>query len=954
MGELKWTERSILGYLAGLGVATYVVAWNSNWGSLHSGLAVALLAVGFAALAGGTRSGSAAQTSTRRLVALLAILLVISTAGLAGIHLSGDPAWINQLSASPGGDATLWQVQTTFLSVGFAGLAIAAQLFAETPLAIGASRGRVLEHVWADKFVGVGLVANAVIGMETIWFPSDVGTLAVAVFWFLPTLVLLAWSTVRLMQLFSRPSQLDEVVRSALVQTLSRRLDVVSRRYAEARAQLAGLVESGQLVETLDPSAAAVRVQVPHAGLVIKGIKPQAIRRAFAFLAPRATQTGSGVTETAELYTHPQLALDIEPGDRTRIGDTAFRVSTSQRLDNGAQVRLTRLLQLSIEYESPEFVTPDEETDRDIANLKDTIGTSLRAGAFGTAERALELLGQVVRRVWTASPDRLNSSRRSTFTRRDWLFRSIGEVEQDVILSRRAAGLFVDHAMTRALEAHRTGSPEYVDDCLRSFTRLWIDVLRLGDTREFDSLPSRIATCLQSLASFAFSASDQREDFQARATWAIVELVKLALDARRPDAARMAARELKGLFAYSDRNGSGRAHVRAGQLVLSGWLNYLSDKNDDRFPADDELRILVTPDGRWSEILRARGLAERGAAPFSRWDWWEMDTSSSGEAQVLELSHYIDRAQLAALASSYGPLPRAHDQETASAYQRFMRLLGESGRDLERNEIALRNALNEEISRWESAENERLAYEPLSAGRLSALQAKIREDLSPDRRLAAQIPNVEVVPDYVQEPRPILGLNFRVPRHYLVDEIFNQTYADPNDLGRVIARGLIDGEDQRIVRELRSLDVGVASPHAGAIRQRIADLGDEAADFVLVTPYGGFLEDDDWYSIEFREALAKVIHIETSALDGEAILFDRRSALVSCRRPEEKVGLDPVLNTSVAFGVFEDVTGEGEPQVRIEAGEYFVIWRADAPRVFRFGDKPGPLGPDADAGARRV
>jgi hypothetical protein len=434
----------------------------------------------------------------------------------------------------------------------------------------------------------------------------------------------------------------------------------------------------------------------------------------------------------------------------------------------------------------------------------------------------------------------------------------------------------------------------------------------------------------------------------------MVELVKLALDAHRHEAARMAARELRGLFQYSDRDGSGRAHVRAGQLVLSGWLEYLADKNDDRFPADHELRTLVTPDGRWSEILQARGLAERGAAPFSRWDWWEMDTSSSGEAQVLELSHYIDRAQLAALASSYGPLPRAHDQETASAYKRFMRLLDDSGRDLSRNETGLRKALGEEVNRWELAENERLAHEPLSASRLSALRAKIEEDLNRDSRLAAHIPNVEDVPDNVEEPRPILGLNFRVPRHYLVDEIFNQTYADPKDLGRVIARGFIDGEDQRIIRELRSLDVGVAPPKARAIRQRIADLGDEAADFVLVTPYGGFLDDDDWYSLESREALAKVIHIETSALDGEAILFDRRSALVSCRRPEEKIGLAPVLNTSVAFGVFEDVAGEGEPQVRIETGEYFVIWQADAPRVFRFGDEPGPLGTDAEAGGEGV
>ena len=42
----------------------------------------------------------------------------------------------------------------------------------------------------------------------------------------------------------------------------------------------------------------------------------------------------------------------------------------------------------------------------------------------------------------------------------------------------------------------------------------------------------RITTCVQNLAAYSFSTADQRDDLQARATWAMVELVKLALDAR--------------------------------------------------------------------------------------------------------------------------------------------------------------------------------------------------------------------------------------------------------------------------------------------------------------------------------------------------------------------------------------------------------------------------------------
>ena len=137
----------------------------------------------------------------------------MSVALLAIARGTCDPQWLKlYLPTTPGGDGILWQVQTTFLSVGFAGLAIAAQLFVEAPLAIGASRRRVLEYIGAGWFVGVGLV----LAIETIWLSSGLGVLAVALVWFVPTVLLLVKSAVRLMDLFGNPSLLDEVVRTAM------------------------------------------------------------------------------------------------------------------------------------------------------------------------------------------------------------------------------------------------------------------------------------------------------------------------------------------------------------------------------------------------------------------------------------------------------------------------------------------------------------------------------------------------------------------------------------------------------------------------------------------------------------------------------------------------------------------------------------------------------------------
>lgn len=872
----------------------------------------------------------------RRGKTLLMCSLLASVVLLALARYMGDPHWLTaHLPAAHGGDGILWQVQTTFLSVGFAGLAIAAQLFAESPLAIGASRGRVLEYVGAHRFVAVGLVANAVIGIETIWLSSGLGVLGVSLGWFVPTVVLLVRSTLELVNLFGHPTLLDELIRSSLVGALASRLEDASSKYLEATKQLDGLF--GSLIG-LGSSAVTFRVPVSRDGRVVKAIKPDSVKQARSLLAYLSADSRSAEAGNPGNCMSPQITRNIEPGDRIRLGETAFQVFTPGELEARQQDLITRILQASIDFEREDAVTPDEEMDREIAHLKDAVGTSIRSGSFATAERAVELLGHVMRGVWLRNLENIASSRRSSLARRELLFRSIGDVEQDVVLGPRSAEMFIGQAMKRALEAPPIGSSEYVDECLRSFTRIWFDVLRQGE-REFDQVPSRIVICVHSLA--AYSAPDQREALSTRATWAMVELVKLALDAHKTDAAVLAAEGLGGLFRHSDRDGIGRTHVRAGQLILSGWLDYLADKHDDRDPADADLRKMVTPDGTLTEILDARHLAQRGETPFSRWDLWETKLSVSVRAQVLELPHYIDKAQLAALAGADGPLPPINNQETASDYQRFVRLLDGRESVLAKAESALKVRLGEEIAKWKTAENQRLASEPISDARVDVLRNALEDKLDASPRLANEIPRVDDPP--VDVSRQILGMNLRITRHYLVDDTFDQTYADPADIGDTIARSIADGEERQIVELLRSLQHVRLEPSVRAIREQIDALGDHAECHVLLTPYGGLMDLNSWYSNEFSEAVTRVIHIETSALNDEAILFDARTTLVSYREPEEKEGLSPVGGTSIALGAFDDVQEGDEPQVRLEVGEYFVVWPGVDPRVYGFGTDPNTL-----------
>ncbi|WP_348788846.1 hypothetical protein [Leifsonia sp. NPDC080035] len=585
-----------------------------------------------------------------REVTIVACALLLSVVLLIVFHSAGDAAWVHRyLSPVAGSDAAIWQVQTTFLSVGFAGLTIAAQLFAEAPLAIGTSRKRVLAYIGASWFVTAGLAGNAVMALESIWLQSATGVV-IAFAWLAATAVLLMVSTSRLAHLFGHPSRLDEVVRSSLIETLSDRLDRVARRYSDARTGLEELLTSDSS-RTSTRSISTLYVPVPQAGRVIRAIDPDAVRQAIASLDSSETERDRSDPALSGGDDPPQIVLDVRPGDRTRLGATAFRIVTSNRLDDAAAVRAVELLQSSIELEPPEAATAYEETEHEIATLTDAIGTSLRSGALATAERALELLGHIAQGVWMAGLDRADAAEGTSLTRGSGLLQSIVEVEQDVLLSPQVAEVFVTATTTRTLEAAATGSGGYIDECLRSFTRQWQDILSRGGP-EFDALPVRIVACVQNLTLYSDPSASETHALRSRGTWAMVELVKLALDARRPEIAKLAADALRRLFEL-EPDGPARSEVRAGLLVLSGWLAYLADADDERYSPDPDLAAALVSDGSWDDILAAREVVD-GGTPFSRWDRWETDSTSTGRVQSSALPGFIDRARDAALAGSSG------------------------------------------------------------------------------------------------------------------------------------------------------------------------------------------------------------------------------------------------------------------------------------------------------------
>ncbi len=825
----------------------------------------------------------------------------------------------------------LWQVQTTFLSVGFAGLAVAAQLFSENPLAIGASRNHILHYVRAGWFAGVGLAGNVTIGVEALWLSTDIG-LVVSTLWFAFTVGLLAHSYLNLIKLLGTPSVLDEVVSSSLKGAIVRRLASPFSQSSEERIELESLFQVGPVSGTLGTSRQTLRVPVPRVEQVVKRIRPSVVRRAMMSLDPKPSSDDG--PDQGVAYTKPHFSLLVESGDRTRAGDTAFTVKTAQKLDEETEVELVRLLQSSFEFERPDFVTVYEMTNREISTIKDAISVHLRMGAYSVAERSLELLGRVVREVWLTDSG-TDATRKSSFTRRDWLYRSTAEVEQDALLSRRACEMFVRQATQRTYEAARSGPIEYVEHSLTSFRRIWLQVIR-NQNEDFRDIPLGIVSTLRSLTQHGFAINEKdRYELQARGVWAIVDIVKDASDCGDTESASLAAKTLTGLFKFSGSTHA-KGQVRAGQLVISAWLEYLQDKKDIRAAHDPGLRALLALHGSPKEIVEARAIADRAASEFSRWDMWEVELSLSGEAQILEFSGYVDAVQVKSLLSTFDSLPSTLEHDVVDDYKRFLRLLQEKPEPKRTpREEDLMKRLEAAIEEWGSRENDRLSAQELSQERVALLHKGISDELNAGLRIAECIPNLADDAHASLQQDSVLGLNFRVSKHFFVDEIFNQTYADPQDLGNTIGRSMVAGEDRKILEQLKAGDSSIHNPTIEAIEGVVRSLGEQAQNYIFAIPFGGL--DGDWYAEDFQESLRELTCIETPVLEEEAILFDSRSSVVSTRAAEPKDGLSRVPDTTVAVGVFEFVGENDEPQVRVEVGEVLALSPGSAPHVHRFG-----------------
>jgi hypothetical protein len=163
--------------------------------------------------------------------------LAITIAALAAGGLLGREQDANSAANAVG---LMWQVHASFVSIGFAGLAIAFQLLTDPPLAIGSARRLVVEHVRFAPMLALGIGSDLVIGLAAVTVANTI-TVVVLMVVMAMSLVAVALAYWRMADLYRTPSFIERSTLANLKEEVGKAAQAVEdsrRREAEFRARL--------------------------------------------------------------------------------------------------------------------------------------------------------------------------------------------------------------------------------------------------------------------------------------------------------------------------------------------------------------------------------------------------------------------------------------------------------------------------------------------------------------------------------------------------------------------------------------------------------------------------------------------------------------------------------------------------------------------------------------------
>lgn len=847
----------------------------------------------------------------------------------------GQPEFLPQFS--PDADEALglmWQVHAGFLAIAFAGLTIASQVYADSPLAAGTARRAILAELRVGRLLSVGLTGNLLIAVAAIWLPTDAAVLLMFSTAFLISVGYTVRSYLTLGSLYSDPASVDQLIGMSLDGEVKKAAEVSSEQEKAAERLSLEFLSAGVLLEA--PPFRTNRRDVIHSRNIatISAIRIDVLRVAVEEFE-RLTAGDLVASETpqpteltaAETAPRPRIVMYARPFRKLRSRTVLFSLYGDglDKIPVGEMERVLSMLRSAVMFESEPYIGPEDRILWEMRAVQDAAREAFGTGALNRASRAIALLERANDVGWSiAAPGgapAMNSDRR------DWLLMPFADLEWSSGNLHGSAGLLIDSAISRSIKAVKDDDFDRFISDLVSFQRIWASALDTVDSSE--SVLDRILVALQNLAEFVVGGDEAHQEFRESCVWAFAHLVKESVDRDRHRAARRAADYLIRLYRYNQSKGVSQTHVEGARLALAAWL--LLRRSSGKTIDGDLLNMLVDLSGS-TTILRARSYLDHVGSPISRWEWWESQESRSLDVNVVEITRYADLATAVALVKRPGPLPNAATESDVYLASRVSDELGNIDNELSLmlrlpgNNVAIRSALERIVDRWRAAEANQLAAQPIAGGQTEMFRESIAAAMDGPTRLADSFIRSDGQTSQQRTERGVIGLNVFVPRQFFVDSASAGSFADPSQLGGEFARAMLAGEEAKLLGVLDSLSEPKRETSLEEFGALLADVAEDD-DFLVLRSF-------NVVDFGFWADLAKVVasaEIELVAVDlgpdrdFDVLLVSKTRSIEVLRTPEEKEGMEPIGDTGVSCGVFDDVPAEGDPKVRVEVGELLEI-----------------------------
>jgi hypothetical protein len=828
----------------------------------------------------------------------------------------------------------MWQVHAGFLAIAFAGLTIASQVYAESPLAAGTARRAILKRLNVGRLLSVGLTANFLIAMAAIWLSTDAAVLLMFLTAFLFSVGHIVRSYSTLGGLYSDPASIDQLIGITLAEEVEKAIEVASKQDRDVERLADEFLSAGVLLET--PVFRASRRDVIHSrnGATISNIRVDLLRFAVrelerlsagALTATEAPQpTDLAPTDASP---RPRIVMYARPFRKLRPRAVLFSLYGDglDQIPGGEVERVLDTLRGAVVFEPEPYLGPEDRILWEMEAVQDAAREAFGTGALNRATRAITIMERANDVGWSIAD--AGGAPAMSSERRDWLLAPFADLEWSSGTLDGSADILISSAISRSIRAVREEDfDRFVSDVV-SFQRIWASSLDVFEPPE--AVLDRALVGLQNLAEFVVPPDEKYRAFQESSVWTFVNLVKESVDRDRHRSARRAAGYLIRLYRYERSNQVIRTYVEGGKLALAAWLLLRRSTGG----TIDVLLLNLLTDSLGPEIaFSARAYLDRVQSPNSRWEWWESQKLFGLDVNVVQISQFADLATAVSLVKTPGRFSEAKAESDVLLASRISDELDKIDEDLanllglSKDRSAIRSALTRVVDEWRLIETRELGAQPIADAKVEKFRESFAAAMDGPFRLGDSFIRSDAQLPQQQTERGVIGLNVFVPKQFFVENEESSYYADPSHLGGEFARAMLAGEESRILRALNDLSQAQPEMSVEEFSARLARLNG-SEDFLVVRSFNVI---DFAFWAELGDVVTgagiELVDVDLGPdRDFEVLLVDRTRSIEVRRTPEEKEGLEPIGVTGVSGGVFDDVQAEGEAKVRVEVGELLRI-----------------------------